>query len=180
MKRQILFIFSALAIGLPAIAAADLDALKQDCEGCHGENGVSQWSDMPSIAGLGEFVIADALYFYQDEARPCADSEYRTGDTSRPATNMCAAVADLSEDDIDALAADYGNMGWVKASQEFDADLAAAGEAVHAKECDRCHADGGTNPDDEASMLGGQQMGYPVYYTHQTQPKNPRRCITHC
>ena len=28
--------------------------------------------------------IIDALYIYQDEARPCADSEYRIGDTSRP------------------------------------------------------------------------------------------------
>ncbi|MEJ2258130.1 MAG: c-type cytochrome, partial [Woeseiaceae bacterium] len=106
------------------------------------------------------FVIADALYAYQDEARPCADSKYRMGDTSRPASNMCAAVADLSEDDIDALAAAYGNRDWVKAKQEFDAAKAAAGQAVHEASCDRCHSEGGTNPDDEASMLGGQQMGY--------------------
>ncbi len=160
MKRNILFVFSIVTLGLPAFAAADLDALMEDCNGCHGEGGVSQWSDMPSIAGLGEFVIADALYIYQDEARPCAESEYRIGDTSRPATTMCAAVADLSESDIDELAAAYGNMEWVKAKQEFDADLAAAGEAVHADACDRCHSEAGTNPDDEASMLGGQQMGY--------------------
>ncbi|MCG8370156.1 MAG: c-type cytochrome [Proteobacteria bacterium] len=160
MKRQVLSFFSVLAIGFPALAAADLDALMQDCDGCHGEGGVSQWSDMPSIAGLGEFVIVDALYVYQDEARPCADSEYRLGDTSRPATNMCAAVAELSEDAIDALAASYGNMDWVKATQPFDAELAAAGEEVHDRLCDRCHSDAGTNPDDEASMLGGQQMDY--------------------
>ena len=58
------------------------------------------------------------------------------------------------------LAAEYGNMDWVKAKQEFDAAKASAGEAVHMKACDRCHSDAGTNPDDEASMLGGQQMGY--------------------
>ena len=143
MKRHVLYIFSALML-VPGLAAADLDALMQDCNGCHGDNGVSQWSDMPTIAGIGEFVIIDALYIYQDEARPCADSEYRAGDTSRAASNMCAAVADLSEDDIDELGAEYGNMDWVKATQEFDADL----------------ADAGTNPDDEASMLGGQQMDY--------------------
>ena len=159
MKRRVLFVLSALTL-LPGLAAADLDALMQGCNDCHGDGGVSQWSDMPTIAGIGEFVIIDALYIYQDEARPCADSEYRQGDTSRPASNMCAAVADLSEDDIDALGAAYGNMDWVKATQEFDADLAAAGEAVHSKNCDRCHSDAGTNPDDEASMLGGQQMGY--------------------
>ena len=160
MKRLILFIFSTLALAFPALASADVDALMADCNGCHGDNGVSQWSDMPSIAGLGEFVIVDALYVYQDEARPCAESEYRTGDTSRPAKTMCAAVADLSEDDIDALGAAYGNMAWVKAKQDFDPALAAAGEAVHSANCDRCHSEAGTNPDDEASMLGGQQMGY--------------------
>ena len=160
MKRQILYIFSALAIAMPALAVADLDALMQDCNGCHGDGGVSQWSDMPSIAGLGEFVIVDALYVYQDEARPCGESEYRTGDTSRPATTMCAVAAKLSEDDIDALGAAYGNMDWVKAKQDFDAALAATGEAVHGANCDRCHSEGGTNPDDESSMLGGQQMGY--------------------
>ena len=37
---------------------------------------------------------------------------------------------------------------------------AGAGQAVHDKAGDRCHSDAGTNPDDEASMLGGQQMGY--------------------
>ncbi|MBT8107706.1 MAG: c-type cytochrome [Gammaproteobacteria bacterium] len=160
MKRQILYIFSALAIAMPALAVADLDAMMEDCNGCHGDGGVSQWSDMPSIAGLGEFVIIDALYVYQDEARPCAESEYRIGDTSRPAKTMCAVAADLSEDDIDALGAAYGNMDWVKAKQEFDPALASAGEAVHSANCDRCHSEAGTNPDDEASMLGGQQMGY--------------------
>jgi sulfide dehydrogenase cytochrome subunit len=160
MKQKFLVIFSALALGLPVIASADVAALMENCNGCHGDNGVSQWSDMPSIAGIPEFVIVDALYVYQDEARPCAESEYRTGDTSRAATTMCAVAAELSEDDIDALAAAYAEMGWTKAKQDFDAGLAAAGKAIHESECDRCHSEAGTNPEDEASMLGGQQMGY--------------------
>ncbi len=160
MKRFILFAFSALTLGLPALAAADLDALMEDCNGCHGDNGVSQWSDVPTIAGLAELVHVDALYIYQDEARPCAESEYRQGDTSRAATTMCAIAAELSEDQIDELAAAYAELPYVAATQDFDAGLAAAGEAVHNKLCDRCHTDAGMNPDDEAGMLGGQQMGY--------------------
>ena len=73
---------------------------------------------------------------------------------------MCAVAAELSEDDIDALAAAYAEMGWTKVKQDFDADLAAAGKALHESACDRCHSEAGTNADDEASMLGGQQMGY--------------------
>lgn len=160
MKRQILFIISALGLGLPALASADVAALMEDCNGCHGDNGVSQWSDMPSIAGIPEFVLSDALYIYQDEARPCAESKYRQGDTSRAPKTMCAVAQALSEDEIDALAAAYAEMGWTKVKQDFDADLAAAGKAIHDADCDRCHSEAGTNPEDEASMLGGQQMGY--------------------
>ncbi len=91
MKRVTLFLAAALlSISFSAASASDLDALMQGCNDCHGDNGVSQWTDVPTIAGLAEFVHVDALYVYQDEARPCSESEYRQGDTSRPATTMCA------------------------------------------------------------------------------------------
>ena len=160
MKRYFFFVFSVLMAGVPAIASADVDALMQGCNDCHGNNGVSQSSDVPTIAGLPEFVHVDALYIYQDEARPCAESKYRHGDTSRAATTMCAIAAELSEDDIDALAAAYAELPYVKATQDFDAALAATGKALHDQKCDKCHSEEGTNPDDEASMLGGQPMGY--------------------
>jgi sulfide dehydrogenase cytochrome subunit len=160
MKRQFFFVLSVLGLGIPALASADVDALMQDCNGCHGDDGVSQWSDVPTIAGLAEFVHVDALFIYQDEARPCAESEYRQGDTSRAAKTMCAIAADLSEDDIDELAAAYAELPYVKASQDFDAGKAAAGQALHDKHCDKCHSEAGTNAEDEAGMLGGQQMGY--------------------
>lgn len=161
MKRvTFLSAVAILALAGGTAAAGDLDTLIEDCNGCHGDDGVSQWSDVPTIAGLAEFVHVDALYIYQDEARPCAESEYRQGDTSRPATTMCAIAANLSEDDIDALAAAYAELPYVKAKQDFDADLAAKGEALHNDACDRCHSEAGTNPEDEAGMLGGQQMGY--------------------
>jgi sulfide dehydrogenase cytochrome subunit len=160
MKRNFFFILSILMIGFPAIATADVDAMMQGCNDCHGDNGVSQSSDVPTIAGLAEFVHVDALYIYQDEARPCADSDYRQGDTSRAATSMCAIAAELSEDDIDAIAAAYAALPYVKATQDFDAGLVAVGQALHDMHCDRCHSEAGTNPEDEAGMLGGQQMGY--------------------
>ena len=130
------------------------------CNDCHGDQGVSQWSDVPTIAGLAEFVHADALYIYRDEERPCTDSAYRQGDTSRAETNMCAVAAELSDDQIDALAAAYAELPFVSAKQDFDAAKAAAGKAVHDQSCDRCHSKAGMDPEDEAGMLGGQQMGY--------------------
>lgn len=161
MKRLTTYLTAVLlSLSFSAASAGDLDAMMQGCNDCHGDNGVSQWTDIPTIAGLAEFVHVDALYVYKDEARPCAESEYRQGDTSRPATTMCAIAAELSEDDIDALAAAYAELPYVKAEQEFDAGLAAAGEAAHNEHCDKCHSDAGTNPEDEAGMLGGQLMGY--------------------
>jgi sulfide dehydrogenase cytochrome subunit len=132
----------------------------QGCNDCHGDQGVSQWTDVPTIAGLAEFVHADALYIYRDKERPCGASAYRQGDTSRPETDMCAIAAQLSDDDIDALAAAYAELPYVPAKQDFDAALAATGKAIHDKSCDRCHSKGGTDPEDEAGMLGGQHLGY--------------------
>ena len=140
--------------------ATDLDALINDCNGCHGDNGVSQWSDMPTIAGIDAFAHADALFLYRDEERPCAESAYRQGDAGPAPTTMCAVSADLSDEVIEALGDSYAALPFVAAVQEFDAALAASGEAVHASQCDRCHSDGGSNVEDEASILAGQWMGY--------------------
>ena len=73
---------------------------------------------------------------------------------------MCAVVADLSDDDIEALGDAYAELPFVAATQEFDAALAATGAAIHEAECDRCHSEGGANVEDEASILAGQWMGY--------------------
>jgi len=141
-------------------SASDLDAIIEDCNGCHGDNGVSQWSDVPTIAGVDAFGTADALFMFRDEERPCSESEYRQGDTSRAAATMCAIAADLSDDDIEALGDAYAEFDFVPAAQDFDAALAEAGAAVHEQQCDKCHSDGGSNVEDEASILAGQWIAY--------------------
>lgn len=148
-----------LGIFLSASAWGDISAITSDCEGCHGDGGVSQWTDVPSIAGLPEFTHADALYFFRDEARPCSEVNYKQGDTGK-ATSMCAVAGQLSDEQIDEIAAHYAEMDFVAAKQDFDAALAATGKAVHDANCEKCHSDGGTNADDEAGILGGQWMGY--------------------
>jgi len=160
--KSFYFTLVSLALGMFASisSAQDLAAVVDNCNGCHGDDGVSQWSDVPTIAGVPEYVHADALYFFRDEERPCSEVEYKQGDTSRPATTMCAVVADLSDEMLDELAAYYFELPFVAAQQEFDAGLAAAGKAVHDEACDKCHSDGGANPDDEAGILAGQWMGY--------------------
>lgn len=157
MFRKALMLLLPLAT---SAALADVSAIAEDCDGCHGDNGVSQWNDVPTIAGIDAFVHSDALYVYRDQARPCATSEYRQGDTARPATSMCDVTKDMSDDDIEAIAEHYAALPFEAAEQEFDAALAEAGAGVHDRECSRCHSDGGGNPEDEASLLAGQWMGY--------------------
>ena len=161
MKRLISIAFS-LALGLFASVslAGDLESTVADCNGCHGDDGVSQWTDVPTIAGVPEFVHSDALYIFRDGDRPCTESEYKQGDKKGSTTTMCDVTADLSDDMIDEVAAYYAGLPFVPAKQDFDAGLAAAGKAVHDAECDRCHSEGGSNPEDEAGILAGQWMGY--------------------
>ena len=161
MKRIIsIAISTTLGLFASAVMAGDLESVVADCNGCHGDDGVSQWTDVPTIAGVPEFVHSDALYIFRDEARPCSESQYKQGDTSKPATTMCAVTADLSDDMIDEIAAYYAGLPFVAAKQDFDAALAEAGKAVHEGNCDKCHSDGGANPEDEAGILAGNMMGY--------------------
>lgn len=161
MKRVITYLIAAFfSMTFSGAIAGDVGAIMKGCNDCHGKGGVSQSADVPTLAGYPEFVHADTLYLYQDEGRPCIESEYRHGDTSRPATSMCAVAAELSEDAIDAIAAAYAELDYVKMKQDFDATLAATGEALHNEQCDKCHSDAGTNPDDEAGMIGGQPIAF--------------------
>ncbi len=161
MKTKLIrIVMPACSLLAASAIAGDLDAIIEDCNGCHGDDGVSQWTDVPTIAGIDSFVHSDSLYIYRDEERPCAESEYRQGDTSKPATTMCAVVADLDDDTIEAVAEHYAALPFVPAEQDFDADKAAAGKEIHDAQCDKCHSDGGSNPGDEASILAGQWIGY--------------------
>jgi sulfide dehydrogenase cytochrome subunit len=138
-------------LSLGGTAMADAESAMKMCGGCHGAN-----SNAPTIAGLSEFYHADQLYFYRDEERPCSDMATAGGET----TNMCAVVADLSDDDIDAIAAHYAAMPFVAAKQDFDSALAEAGKAIHERDCAVCHTEGGSNAEDDSGMLAGQEMAY--------------------
>jgi sulfide dehydrogenase cytochrome subunit len=141
-------------------ATADVATLVKQCEDCHGKNGVSQSEDIPTIAGISAPINGDFLLAYQEKSRPCPSSKFRQGDTTRPETDMCAVAAKLSAADVEALADHFAARPFVAAKQSFDAAKAAAGKALHARDCAKCHANGGRNPDDDASILGGQHLRY--------------------
>ncbi|WP_218744543.1 c-type cytochrome [Vibrio parahaemolyticus] len=132
---------------------------QHECEACHGPNGVSSDTNIPTIAGIPEFNFFDQMLRYL-EGRPSASVNHVYGDTSQKKGDMVTIVKSLSEAQIEELAKHYAGLEFVPAKQSFDQALAMKGKAIHAKSCENCHSDGGSNALDEASVLAGQQKGY--------------------
>jgi len=146
-------------IFIPIAHADALDDI-EECNSCHGDDGVSVESDVPSIAGVSAFILEEYMFEYRDDARPCRESKYRSGDTERPATDMCVIARELSEEEIPEIAEFYSGKEFVAAVQEFDAAKAAVGANIHKRDCRKCHSDGGGYADDDAGILAGQWMPY--------------------
>ena len=157
LSRATLF---AAALIFGAAAQADVGELVKECDSCHGADGVSTDAHIPTIAGFSEFVFEEYMYQYQDEARPCREVEYPSGDKKGTKTSMCAEASELSEEQISELTAYYAGKEFKAATQEFDAALAAEGANIHKRDCEKCHTDGGSYAGDDAGLLAGQWKGY--------------------
>lgn len=149
----------AMCLLLP-VARADVMDDVEECDSCHGKDGVSTESDVPIIAGISAFILEEYMFGYQEENRPCRESKFRSGDTNRPPTDMCAVAKELSEDEIPQIAEYYAGKQFVATRQPFDASKAQEGASIHRRDCEKCHSDGGSYADDDASMLAGQWMPY--------------------
>jgi cytochrome subunit of sulfide dehydrogenase len=130
------------------------------CTDCHGKDGASTESDVPTIGGVSEQYLVDSMAAYRDSKRPCAESAYRAGDKKRPKTDMCKLATKLSAEDTGKIAKELAAKPFVKAKQPFDAAKAAAGKKVHDTACEKCHSEGGSLAEDEAGILAGQWMPY--------------------
>jgi sulfide dehydrogenase cytochrome subunit len=151
-------VFCALLLAV-SVAAAEADELTEQCDGCHGPNGVSTDSDVPTIAGQASGFLRRTLNTFQVWGRPCIKSAYRHGDTTRPATDMCQIAEGLTGEDIRALADHYSQQTFVPASQPWDESKAAAGKTLHEEHCETCHEQGGRAAE-TAPRLAGQWMPY--------------------
>jgi sulfide dehydrogenase cytochrome subunit len=115
---------------------------------------------VPTIAGMSAWYLSGQLTAYQKGERPCPKLEYKSGDTSRPKTDMCDIAKKLSKDDVDQVTSYFENQTFVAAKQPFDAAKAAAGKKLHNGECEKCHSDGGSEAMDDAGILAGQWKAY--------------------
>lgn len=145
----------SFALGGTAAAAAAPDSAA-GCAACHGEGGVSQRSDIPTIAGLSEFYLEGQMQAYQKGDRPCEKVKDDDGQTA----DMCDIAKALTDEQIAEINAYFSSQNFVAAEQTADAALAAKGKALHERRCEICHSDGGSFADDDAGLLAGQWKPY--------------------
>jgi cytochrome c553 len=146
--------FSALA-GVPA-DAADIAAGKEKaelCVGCHGEAGISQTENIPSLAGQPDQFIQWQLVFF------------RTG--TRKSDEMRPVVEQISNEDIRNLGAYLASLTPPKppAPDDNPARSRKGAEAAAGRRCASCHTDtyAGTKA---VARLAGQREDYLLKALH--------------
>lgn len=128
---------------------ASAQMLSETCEGCHGTNGNSYGPAIPSIAGMSEDYLTEAM------------EDYRTGDTK--STIMARIIKGYTEEEVETIARYYAAQSYQPARQSTNTSMAKKGKQLHNTYCEKCHADGGTNVDDDSGLLAGQWMPYLQY-----------------
>lgn len=159
MNKVWTIILLLLFISPGSVFSSEFEELTAICESCHGPDGASPYSDIPIIGGQTNKYIRGSLQSFQVWGRPCVKSLYRTGDTSRPKTDMCKIADGLSEEDIKMLAEHYSSLPWVPAPQTFDASQVDTGATLHQQNCETCHEQGGTG-DGIGPRIAGQWAPY--------------------
>ncbi len=131
-----------------------------ECMDCHGKDGISQDSDVPSIAGFSAVFIEETFAAYHYDMRNAVKSKYRYGDTSRKPTDMKKIAEKLNEEQILKAAKFFSSLPFVAAKQDFNAELVMVGKKLHEDQCEKCHSNGGTSPEEDAAILAGQWTSY--------------------
>lgn len=121
-----------LSLFLPAASdAADIAAGKakaEICAACHGENGISQTENIPSLAGQPDLFTQWQLIFF------------RAG--TRKNEQMQPIVEELSNEDIRNLGAYFASLTPPAPPKDDNPELSAKGkQAAAGRRCASCHTD---------------------------------------
>jgi cytochrome c553 len=116
-------------------------AASEPCASCHGDDGNASGAAMPTLAGQ------DARYFVK------AMKAYKRG--KRHHEQMFDAVGELSEADVDNLAAFYASQEPVRRNVRTPLTT-----SEWVDRCERCHGIDGNSTDPRFPMLAGQDRTY--------------------
>jgi cytochrome c553 len=153
VSRTVISLTLAL-VALPA-HAADIAAGKEKaeiCAGCHGDNGISQMDNIPSLAGQqDQFIQWQLVYF-------------RAG--SRKNEQMQPIVEQINNEDIRNLGAYFASLTPPKGPKDDNPDLSEKGkQAAAGRRCASCHTDSyaGTKA---VARIAGQREDYLLKALH--------------
>jgi cytochrome c553 len=144
-----------LTLSALSASAADNAAVQEKaavCSGCHGENGISQTENIPSLAGQPDQYLQWQLVFF------------RAG--SRKNEQMQPIVEQMTNEDVRSLGAYFAAMTPPKGPEDKDPDLSKKGQqAAAGRRCASCHTDNfaGTKA---VARLAGQREEYLVKALH--------------
>jgi cytochrome c553 len=149
-------ISAAIVISGSVARAADPAAGKEKaeiCAGCHGDNGISQTENIPSLAGQPDQFTQWQLVFFRGGARK---------------NELMQPIAEqISNEDVRILGAYFASLTPPKDSKPDDnPDLSKKGaEAAVGRRCSSCHGDSfaGTKA---VARLAGQREEYLVKALH--------------
>jgi cytochrome c553 len=137
---------------VPFVHAADVKEKAAVCAACHGENGISQTENIPSLAGQPDQFLQWQLVFF------------RAG--SRKNEQMQPIAEEITNEDIRGLGAYFSQLTPPKGPEDKDPDLSNKGkEAAGGRRCASCHTDSyaGTKA---IARLAGQREEYLVKALH--------------
>jgi len=140
----------ALLTLLPSVSQAESpsgQALAFTCAGCHGTDGFSVGPSSPSIAGMDPDVFIDVMKGYRED--------------KRNSTIMNRIAKAYTDEQLKGMAWFFAKQELRLLPQKHDPQLAAAGEKLHQKYCEKCHENGGAAGD--SGTLGGQWVPYLKY-----------------
>src|SRR3954464_1345826 len=156
MRNALIASLCAAALCCTSAHAADIAAGKEKaelCVGCHGEGGISQMENIPSLAAQPDQFIQWQLVFF------------RAG--TRKNEQMQPIVEQLNNEDIRNLGAYFASLEPPKnAKPDDDPDLSKKGaKAAAGRRCASCHTDSyaGTKA---VARVAGQREEYLVKALH--------------
>ncbi|MCA6111453.1 c-type cytochrome [Bradyrhizobium cenepequi] len=161
MRKQLIWsavsslALASILLATPLARAADAAAGKEKaamCVACHGENGISQIENIPSLAGQPDQFIQWQLVFF------------RAG--TRKNEQMQPIVEQLNNEDIRNLGAYFSSLTPPKGQKDDDPDLSEKGkQAAAGRRCASCHTDtyAGTKA---VARIAGQREEYLVKALH--------------
>jgi cytochrome c553 len=133
--------------------AAAIKEKAEMCTACHGEAGISQTENIPSLAGQPDQFIQWQLVFFRGGARKNEQ--------------MQPIAEQVSNEDIRAFGAYFASLTPPKPAPDDDPDLSKKGaQAAAGRRCASCHTDtyAGTKA---VARIAGQREEYLVKALHE-------------